>query len=99
MSVTGWHIQRLFESPASTIVDEPEAWLSPRATEDENQIILHHFTTPTSVEFRCALDGCDEMYRIMLYPGQHVYPKFCEKHRSEFRRLNFNRSHVFKLAS
>lgn len=64
----------------------------------KNQIFLHHFHDATRVEFPCALPGCDEVFRINVYPGIEVYPKYCEKHRTEFQRMLFARDQRLKLA-
>ncbi len=35
-----------------------------------------------------AFEGCSAKFSILLIPRQILYPKFCEKHRSEYRRRN-----------
>ena len=56
-----------------------------------NKIFKHTFTEPTLVEFSCKLDGCSKKYEIIVYPRQYIYPKFCECHRNEYKRLFYNR--------
>jgi hypothetical protein len=64
----------------------------------KNQIFLHEFMNATSVEFTCALPGCGEKFRVQLYPRQYVYPKYCDKHRSEYQRFYFERTHAYQMA-
>lgn len=61
----------------------------PESPAVKNRIFLHNFTEVKEVEFTCALEGCITKFRVKLYPRQHIYPKFCEKHRSEFSRERF----------
>ncbi len=65
----------------------------------KNRIFLHNFQDVTQVEFICALDGCNNKFSVKLYPRQSIYPKYCEKHRSEFQRVNFERVRRLQMAS
>lgn len=56
-----------------------------------NNIFSHGFAGRVNAVFCCALSGCGREFAVSLYPGQKIYPKFCENHRSEFRRWNFTR--------
>jgi hypothetical protein len=51
-----------------------------------NQILLHNYRSESIKDCRCALDGCDNLFAIVLIPNQTLYPKFCAAHRSEYRR-------------
>lgn len=52
---------------------------------NQNIIIEHDYTSPVEVRLICQC--CDEEYSIILYPNTFTYPKFCEDHRNEFKRL------------
>jgi hypothetical protein len=71
-----------------TQLSQPESELVRRVTE-HNQIVLHNFRIETQRECSCALLGCDRAFKITLIPNQALYPKYCESHRSEFRRRHF----------
>jgi hypothetical protein len=51
-----------------------------------NQIVLHNYRIEVIKDCRCALDGCDRSFPLILIPNQTLYPKYCRVHRSEFRR-------------
>ena len=51
-----------------------------------NQILLHNYRAEVAKNCRCLLAGCARAFEITLIPNQVLYPKFCEEHRSEFRR-------------
>lgn len=70
------------ETPGSALVE--------RVTR-HNQIIRHNFTETTPTTCECRLIGCPRSFELTLIPNQALYPKFCEEHRSEFRRANFLR--------
>ena len=61
----------------------------------KNQIFQNNYYYPTDVEFLCALQGCKNRFKIKAYSKQEVYPKYCEEHRSEFKREQFSRTHIF----
>lgn len=56
-----------------------------------NQIILHNYQIAVNKEMVCALEGCGRFFFIKLIPSQILYPKFCEKHRTEHRRQQFRK--------
>lgn len=58
----------------------------------DNQLIKHNFRYEHPREIECALEGCQTKFSILLIPRQILYPKYCEKHRSEYRRRNSKRS-------
>ncbi len=66
-------------------LDQPESTLMLRVTRN-NQILLHNFQAEVAKKCRCALEGCERAFGITLIPNQLLYPKFCDEHRSEFRR-------------
>jgi hypothetical protein len=57
----------------------------------KNQDLNHKVSEVTDMEFVCKLIGCNEKFRVMVYPRQYIYPKYCPNHRSEYRRQNFTR--------
>ena len=59
-----------------------------------NRIIKHNFRYNLVRRERCGLEGCCRTFELTLVPRQVLYPKFCESHRSEFRR----RLHLRTLA-
>ena len=56
-----------------------------------NQIFLHNYTEEVRRACECQLIGCAQSFELTLIPNQVLYPKYCEKHRSEYRRENFLR--------
>jgi hypothetical protein len=69
---------------------KPQSNLIDRVTQ-HNQIILHNFKKSVERTVACQLLGCCESFLLTVIPNQVLYPKFCEEHRSEFRRRNFLR--------
>ncbi len=57
--------------------------------EDEHFVFPHEVETPTIIEKQCFCTGCYNSYRIEIYPGQKIYPKYCEDHRNKFKRKYF----------
>jgi len=70
------------KKPSSKIIDRVTL---------HNQIILHNFNTEIEQTVTCQLMGCCQNFSMTLIPNQLLYPKYCEEHRSEFRRQNFLR--------
>ena len=66
-------------------LNEPDSPLMQRVTRN-NQILLHNYQAEVIKHCRCALEGCVRTFGIVLIPNQILYPKFCQDHRSEFRR-------------
>lgn len=57
---------------------------------DENNLILDY--EPQEIEereFKCALEGCKNSFRVKIYPKQRIYPKYCEEHRNPYKREIF----------
>ncbi len=69
----------------------PESPLLDRVRKN-NQIILHNYKSGVKKLCACTLMGCSRDFEIALVPNQALYPKFCEDHRSEFRRELFLRA-------
>ncbi len=69
---------------------KPQSNLIDRVT-THNQIILHNFQKSVERSAACQLLGCGQKFALTIIPNQVLYPKFCEEHRSEFRRQNFLR--------
>lgn len=51
-----------------------------------NRLILHNFACSRTQELVCDLEGCGATFEVVLVPGQIVYPRWCERHRTEHRR-------------
>lgn len=60
----------------------------------ENQIVTHNYQTPQKQKHTCALEGCQVEFELTLLPNQWVYPKYCQQHRSAFRRQHFLEQHT-----
>ncbi|MDB5103878.1 MAG: hypothetical protein JWP91_1567 [Fibrobacteres bacterium] len=69
---------------------KPQSGLIDRVTR-HNQIFLHNFTQSVERSCECQLMGCTQSFDLTLIPNQVLYPKYCEEHRSEYRRSNFMR--------
>jgi len=57
----------------------------------ENQLIKHNYRQPFAQTCICALKGCDAEFSVTIQPNQIIYPKFCEDHRTEYRREQFQK--------
>jgi hypothetical protein len=64
---------------------DPDSPLIRRITA-HNQILLHNYRAAADKACRCQLAGCEERFTVTLIPNQILYPKYCESHRSEYRR-------------
>ena len=62
----------------------------------KNKVFNHRFNDVVNLEFLCQLDGCHKRFKVKVYPKIFVYPKYCEKHRNEYRRVSFKREVVWK---
>lgn len=71
-------------------LDKPGSLLIERVTRN-NQILVHNYAEATPRSCECRLLGCTRTFEVTLIPNQALYPKFCESHRSEFRRMEFLR--------
>ncbi len=69
---------------------KPRSGLIDRVTR-HNQILMHNYKQSVARSCECQLLGCPRSFSIILVPNQVLYPKYCEAHRSEFRRQNFLR--------
>lgn len=56
-----------------------------------NQLLKHNFRYCHGRQMECALEGCTQTFEFVLVPGQIIYPKYCEDHRSSYRREQFRR--------
>jgi len=52
-----------------------------------NQIIKHNFLEGTETIQTCP---CGKKFKVILFPNQYVYPKYCEEHRNPYRRKLLN---------
>jgi len=57
--------------------------------EDVMKVIPDRFSSPTQIELDCEL--CGIPYRLILYPLQQKYPRFCEPHRNQYKRDNYRK--------
>jgi hypothetical protein len=56
---------------------------------DINLIIEHDNKQTVKKELCCSLDGCSNVYEVILFPKQFIYPKYCPEHRNQFKRKTF----------
>ena len=73
------------EKAVLAALDDPASPLIRRVTRN-NRILLHNYSAEAEKDCRCPLPGCGAPFAVTLIPNQILYPKFCEAHRSEFRR-------------
>ena len=60
--------------------------------EEETMVVLkHNYKSKTTIVRQC--DCCDSFYKIELFPDCEIYPRFCENHRSKFRREYWRKIH------
>lgn len=71
-------------------MQKPSSALLERVTQN-NQILVHNYKHATERTCECQLLGCTQSFDITLVPNQALYPKYCEAHRTEFRRKDFLR--------
>jgi len=57
---------------------------------DLNNIVLKHKYV-SSVTIQRACDCCGKLYTINIIPRQKVYPRYCEEHTNEYRRMLYNK--------
>ncbi|MFH0921110.1 MAG: hypothetical protein V1913_12200 [Fibrobacterota bacterium] len=94
---SGWHIQD-FLTRSNEARPEIDTLSDLEGAEVKNQMFFHTFHEITRAEFTCMLPGCRDKFQVDIYPGQYVYPKYCEMHRSEYQRVNFNNADSMRLA-
>ena len=58
-------------------------------TENPNQTYKHDFEKPADITFKC--DCCGQDFSVKVYPTVNIYPRFCEDHRAEFRRIFYRK--------
>jgi hypothetical protein len=58
--------------------------------ENYNQHITCNSPGPVELVFRCALRGCMEEFAVTVTRDTKIYPRFCEQHRTEYRRTHFS---------
>lgn len=68
----------------------------PAVKYNNNQRISHERSEITTEIFKCAL--CGEEFTVKIYPNTFVYPKYCEEHRNEYRRLQWQKTHYVPVA-
>ncbi|MDB5049879.1 MAG: hypothetical protein JWO30_2950 [Fibrobacteres bacterium] len=76
---------------------KPQSGLIDRVTR-HNQILPHNYKKAVERSCECQLMGCAHTFSITLVPNQVLYPKYCEAHRSEYRRENFLRQFAGQTA-
>jgi hypothetical protein len=54
-------------------------------------IFEHNFQNTTLIERNC--DCCKAPYRIDILPSTKQYPRFCELHRNEYKRILWREEH------
>lgn len=56
--------------------------------DENNQYIdrMEEYKETVEMEFVCALKGCENKFRVKIFPKQRIYPKYCADHRTPFRR-------------
>jgi ribosomal protein L32 len=52
----------------------------------DNMIFNHNFHEVTSIEFTCQFPRCNTKFVNRVFPKQEIYPKYCERHRSAYKR-------------
>lgn len=55
---------------------------------DVNQEVKYR-GDPVDAIFTCALEGCENIFKVRFLHTSSVYPKYCEEHRNEYRRNLF----------
>jgi hypothetical protein len=59
--------------------------------ENSNQVNNFKNKDVLKIKASCKLNGCGNIFELLVFPRQEVFPKYCEDHRSEYRRRNFLR--------
>jgi len=60
---------------------------------EENTMFIFKGNFKEKVLIERGCDCCGHPYRIEVYPGREDYPRFCEEHRSEYKRINWRETH------
>jgi hypothetical protein len=64
---------------------QPDNGLKARI-EAENRLIPHNFLGVVDRRLECDHPGCQALFTVRLVPGQLVYPRWCDQHRTPHRR-------------
>ena len=59
--------------------------------DENNRKFKHIMKDRITMIFNCSLLGCKKEFKVKVFPGVYVYPKYCEEHRNEYKRILFNR--------
>jgi len=54
-----------------------------------NSVVFHNFKKAVEKNFKCKLPCCGKSFPVTIIPGQILYPKYCEEHRTGHRRRHF----------
>lgn len=57
----------------------------PVITENPNQFYKHDHASVLMITFSCAL--CNILFEVKIYPNIFIYPKYCDEHRNEHKRI------------
>lgn len=65
----------------------------------ENNIIINEKRDSKSeiIELTCSLKGCKNTYRIIRTTRIGIYPKYCEEHRSSYKRDWFIKNKIKEI--
>jgi len=63
-----------------------------KVVDNNNQVIEHNYKITTKMMIKCQLEGCNNEFEITISPRTFIFPKFCENHRSEYKRKMFNKN-------
>ena len=59
---------------------------------DNNRVIRHSFINTHEAYIPCMKDGCTEQIKIKIIPKIFIYPKYCDKHRHDYKLNKKTRS-------
>ena len=59
---------------------------SPIDPDVENHVFNHSFSEVMDIEFKCPVKGCGKLFVVRVFPKQFIYPKFCDDHRTLYKR-------------
>lgn len=72
---------------------DPDTREKPVARVEENTMFTFKNDIKEKMSIERACDCCGKPYRVDIYPGRTEYPRFCEDHRSEYRRKFWRETH------
>jgi len=61
-----------------------------RKLNDSNQTIKHSFATSKLIKVLCQT--CGKEFEVLVRPNVYVYPKYCELHRNEWKRVMYEKN-------